>query len=78
MDSNGQQFGAFLLRLLLGTLFIAHLYWKFAVLPGGIPTASIALGRKQAGPRQRLLQMAPPSSRRRRTSSLRNCRTERR
>jgi putative oxidoreductase len=28
-------FGAFLLRLLLGSLFIAHLYWKFAVLPGG-------------------------------------------
>jgi putative oxidoreductase len=36
-DSNGQQFGTFLLRLLLGTLFIAHLYWKFAILPGGIP-----------------------------------------
>ena len=27
---------AFLLRLLLGALFISHLYWKFAVLPGGI------------------------------------------
>ena len=25
-----------LLRLLLGFLFIAHLYWKFAVLPGGV------------------------------------------
>jgi putative oxidoreductase len=25
-----------LLRLLLGSLFIAHLYWKIAVLPGGI------------------------------------------
>jgi putative oxidoreductase len=36
-DSNRQQFGTFLLRLLLGTLFIAHLYWKFAILPGGIP-----------------------------------------
>jgi putative oxidoreductase len=24
-----------LLRVTLGTLFIAHLYWKFAVLPGG-------------------------------------------
>jgi putative oxidoreductase len=28
--------GIFLLRLLLGLLFIAHLYWKFAVLPGGL------------------------------------------
>jgi putative oxidoreductase len=25
-----------LLRLLLGSLFIAHLYWKMAALPGGI------------------------------------------
>lgn len=25
-----------LLRLLLGSLFIAHLYWKIAVLPGGV------------------------------------------
>jgi putative oxidoreductase len=25
-----------LLRLLLGSLFIAHLYWKMAVLPGGL------------------------------------------
>lgn len=28
--------GAFLLRFLIGSLFIAHLYWKFAILPGGI------------------------------------------
>ena len=27
---------ALLLRLLLGGLFIAHLYWKVALLPGGI------------------------------------------
>jgi putative oxidoreductase len=26
---------AFALRLLLGALFLAHLYWKFFVLPGG-------------------------------------------
>jgi putative oxidoreductase len=26
-----------LLRLVLGSLFIAHLYWKFAILPGGLP-----------------------------------------
>jgi putative oxidoreductase len=28
--------GAFLLRVILGALFIAHLYWKLAVLPGGV------------------------------------------
>jgi len=27
---------AFALRLLLGALFIAHLYWKLAILPGGL------------------------------------------
>ena len=27
--------GALLLRLLIGSLFIAHLYWKFSLLPGG-------------------------------------------
>jgi putative oxidoreductase len=27
---------ALLIRLLLGSLFIAHLYWKFAILPGGL------------------------------------------
>ena len=31
-----QDYGAFLLRLLLGALFIAHLYWKVAILPGGV------------------------------------------
>ncbi len=28
--------GALFLRLLIGSLFIAHLYWKFFVLPGGV------------------------------------------
>jgi len=32
----GSEFALFLLRLLLGSLFIAHLYWKIAVLPGGL------------------------------------------
>lgn len=32
-----QNLGAFLLRVLLGALFIAHLYWKLAILPGGLP-----------------------------------------
>jgi putative oxidoreductase len=36
-DSDGQKYGAFLLRLLLGALFIAHIYWKIAILPGGLP-----------------------------------------
>ncbi len=30
--------GAFLLRVLLGLLFSAHLYWKIAVLSGGLST----------------------------------------
>jgi putative oxidoreductase len=33
---SGSEFALFLLRLLLGSLFIAHLYWKIAVLPGGL------------------------------------------
>jgi putative oxidoreductase len=28
---------ALLLRILLGALFSAHLYWKFAIFPGGLP-----------------------------------------
>jgi putative oxidoreductase len=27
---------ALLLRVLLGSLFVAHLYWKFAIFPGGL------------------------------------------
>lgn len=33
--SDGSRVALFL-RLLLGSLFIAHLYWKFAILPGGL------------------------------------------
>lgn len=29
-------FGALLLRLLLGALFVAHLYWKFTLVSGGL------------------------------------------
>lgn len=36
-ERDRQNLGAFLLRVILGALFIAHLYWKFAILPGGIP-----------------------------------------
>lgn len=28
--------GPLFLRLLIGSLFIAHLYWKFCLLPGGL------------------------------------------
>ena len=31
-----ETYGLLLLRVTLGFLFIAHLYWKFAILPGGI------------------------------------------
>ena len=34
--TSDPKFEALLLRLLLGALFIAHLSWKIAVLPGGI------------------------------------------
>ena len=35
-DRDAHAYGAFLLRLLLGTLFLAHLYWKLALFPGGL------------------------------------------
>lgn len=35
-ERAGRPYAALLLRLLLGALFIAHLYWKVAVRPGGI------------------------------------------
>jgi putative oxidoreductase len=37
-DAPGGDRIALLLRLLLGSLFIAHLYWKLAILPGGLGT----------------------------------------
>ena len=39
MDARERSLAAYAplaLRLLLGALFIAHLYWKLAVLPGGL------------------------------------------
>jgi putative oxidoreductase len=36
-ERERQNLGAFLLPVLLGSLFIVHLYWKLAVLPGGLP-----------------------------------------
>jgi putative oxidoreductase len=36
--SSNIEYAVLMLRVLLGSLFIAHLYWKFAVLPGGLQT----------------------------------------
>jgi len=38
IDRRTAPWGALLLRMTLGSLFIAHLYWKFAILPGGLDT----------------------------------------
>jgi len=35
-QTTQNEIAALLLRVLLGLLFIAHLYWKLAVLPGGL------------------------------------------
>ena len=35
-NQGGARYAALLLRLTLGSLFTAHLYWKFALLPGGL------------------------------------------
>ena len=37
MRTRGPDLALFLLRCLLGALFLAHLYWKLFVLPGGLP-----------------------------------------
>ena len=38
IDQRTAPWAALLLRVSLGSLFIAHLYWKFAILPGGLNT----------------------------------------
>ncbi|RDI99037.1 DoxX family protein [Dyella solisilvae] len=35
--NRAARYAPLLLRVVLGSLFIAHLYWKFALLPGGLP-----------------------------------------
>jgi putative oxidoreductase len=35
LGRSGATYAALLLRVTLGSLFLAHLYWKVAVLPGG-------------------------------------------
>ncbi len=35
-DKSAHAYGAFLLQFLLGALFLAHLYWKLALFPGGL------------------------------------------
>jgi putative oxidoreductase len=37
LDQRTAPFAALLLRVTLGAYFIAHLYWKFALLKGGLP-----------------------------------------
>jgi putative oxidoreductase len=37
LDQRTAPYAALLLRVALGALFIAHLYWKFALLNGGLP-----------------------------------------
>lgn len=36
IEQRTSRYAALLLRLILGSLFIAHLYWKFEILPGGV------------------------------------------
>ena len=36
INQRSVPYAALLLRLTLGSLFIAHLYWKFSILPGGL------------------------------------------
>jgi putative oxidoreductase len=36
IEQRTQAYGLLLLRLTIGSLFVAHLYWKFAILPGGV------------------------------------------
>ena len=38
IDHRTAPWAALVLRVTLGSLFIAHLYWKFAILPGGLDT----------------------------------------
>jgi len=37
-SASASRGAALLLRLLLASLFIAHLYWKFVIFPGGLGT----------------------------------------
>jgi putative oxidoreductase len=36
IDTASAPWAALILRLVIGALFIAHLYWKFVVLPAGL------------------------------------------
>ena len=38
IDQRTAPWAVLVLRVSLGSLFIAHLYWKFAILPGGLGT----------------------------------------
>jgi putative oxidoreductase len=45
MKTGSAPLGALLLRILLGALFIAHLYWKFLVLKGGFHAWWVGLAK---------------------------------
>ena len=36
IEQRAVPYATLLPRLTLGSLFITHLYWKFAILPGGV------------------------------------------
>ena len=36
-SSHPARYAPLVLRFVIGSLFIAHLYWKFAIFPGGLP-----------------------------------------
>lgn len=46
MNRRGPEVALLLLRCLLGILFIAHLYWKITVLPGGLEAWWLGLVRQ--------------------------------
>ncbi len=45
---NSAYYAPLLLRVTLGSLIIAHLYWKFAILPGGINHWISSLAKRYA------------------------------
>jgi putative oxidoreductase len=46
---TGSAYAPLLLRVTLGSLFLAHLYWKFAVYPGGLDRWWYVLSAELAG-----------------------------
>ena len=68
IEQRTAPYGTLLLRLTVGSLFIAHLYWKFAILPGvRDEDCRATLGSASAGPEDlgagRTTKGAPDGSR---------------